>query len=500
MSDPAGPLAGMTVLEVGVFMATPYATMQLADLGARVLKVENPAAPDPVRTTGPFLEGQSSPFARLNRNKESVALDLKAPAGRAAFLRLAAGADAVVENLRPGAMRGLGLDYAAVSEANPGIVYASGSGWGQDGPLAALPGLDIMAQARGGLMSITGTPDGDPVKIGVPVCDLVCGLYLALGVVAALRERDRTGRGQYLDVSLYESAVSLAVWEAGKYFATGEVGRPLGSAHQNQAPYQAVRSADGWVTIGAITTRTWAGFCAALGLDELRDDERYADAFRRHAHRDELIPSIEAVTTALPTAELVELLDAAGVPCAPIADHAEVFTDEHLQARDFFWDAAHPQLGPVRQLGSPMRLSAHARPPGRRGARPRGGHPGGAARGGLLGAGGGRAGRRGRGRGGRRAGRRTMSGMQTPELVVEQDGRGPHRHLQPAGPAQRHDLRHVRRPVRRLRARRRRRRRPGPGAARGRRQGVRLGDGHRPVRRVPRRRRTASPTRPASPA
>ena len=279
-----------------------------------------------------------------------------------------------------------------------------------------------MAQARGGLMSITGTPDGDPVKIGVPVCDLVCGLYLALGVVAALRERDRTGRGQYLDVSLYESAVSLAVWEAGRYFATGEVGRPLGSAHQNQAPYQAVRSADGWVTVGAITTRTWAGFCAALGLDELRDDERYADAFRRHAHRDELIASIEAATTALPTAELVELLDAAGVPCAPIADHAEVFTDEHLQARDFFWDADHPQLGPVRQLGSPMRLSAHPRPPGRRRPGPRGGHPGGAAGGGLLGAGGGRAGRRGSGRGGRRAGRRRMSGMQTPELAVEQDG------------------------------------------------------------------------------
>ena len=265
MSDPAGPLAGMTVLEVGVFMAAPYATMQLADLGARVIKVENPAAPDPVRTTGPFLEGQSSPFARLNRNKESVALDLKSPAGRAAFLRLAAAADAVVENLRPGAMRGLGLDYPAVSEVNPGIVYASGSGWGQDGPLATLPGLDIMAQARGGLMSITGTPEGDPVKIGVPVCDLVCGLYLALGVVAALRERDRTGRGpvpRRLAVRVRGVAGGLG---GGKYFATGEVGRPLGSAHQNQAPYQAVRSADGWVTIGAITPRTWAGFCAALG-------------------------------------------------------------------------------------------------------------------------------------------------------------------------------------------------------------------------------------------
>ena len=376
MSDPRSdppsgstvPLAGTTVLEIGVFMAAPFAGMQLADLGARVLKVENPAAPDPVRATGPFLDGpksdgHSSPFARLNRNKESVALDLKAPAGRAAFLRLAATADAIVENLRPGAMRGLGLDFPAVREVNPGVVYASGSGWGQEGPLAALPGLDIMAQARGGLMSITGTPDGEPVKVGVPICDLVCGLYLALGVVAALRERDRSGQGQYLDVSLFESAVSLSVWEAGRYFATGEVGRPLGSAHQNQAPYQAVRSADGWVTIGAITSKTWAGFCAALGLDALRDDERYADSFRRHAHREELVAAIEEATTSLSTAQIVDVLDRAGVPCAPIADFAGVFTDPHLHQREYFWDAPDPQLGPVRQLGSPMRLS---RTPARR--------------------------------------------------------------------------------------------------------------------------------------
>jgi len=212
-------------------------------------------------------------------------------------------------------------------------------------------------------MSITGTPEGDPVKVGVPLCDLVCGLYLALGVAAALRERDRTGQGQYLDVSLFESAVSLAVWEAGKYFATGEVGRPLGSAHQNQAPYQAVRSADGFVTIGAITPKTWTSFCAALGLDELRADDRYADSFRRHANREELIASIEAATTALPTQQLVEILDRAGVPCAPIADYAEVFTDDHLNARGYFWDAEHPLLGAVRQLGSPMRFS---RTPGRR--------------------------------------------------------------------------------------------------------------------------------------
>jgi formyl-CoA transferase len=351
------PLEGVTVLEVGAFMAAPFATMQLADLGARVLKIENPAGGDPVRATGPFLAGESSPFARLNRNKDSVALDLKSPAGKAVFLRLVEHADVVVENLRPGAMRGLGLDYESIKAVNPRVVYASASGWGQDGPLAALPGLDIMAQARGGLMSITGTPEGDPVKIGVPICDLVCAMYVALGVTAALRQRDRDGEGQYLDVSLLESGVSFAIWEAGKYFATGEVGRPLGSAHQSTAPYQAVRSADGHVTVGAVTPKTWTAFCGALGLDDLLADERYADSFSRHAHREELIEAIEKVTTGRPTAELVASLEAAGVPCAPISDYGEVFTDDHLAQREFFWDAPHPRLGTVRQLGSPMRLS-----------------------------------------------------------------------------------------------------------------------------------------------
>lgn len=355
--EPAGPLAGVTVLEVGAFMAGPFATMQLADLGARVLKVENPTGGDPVRATGPFLDGESSPFVRLNRNKESVALDLKSPEGKQAFLRLAAHADVLVENLRPGAMRGLGLGYEAIREINPRIVYASASGWGQDGPLAALPGLDIMAQARGGLMSITGTPDGSPVKIGVPMCDLVCAMYVALGVTAALRERDHSGEGQYLDVSLLESGVSFAIWEAGKYFATGEVGQPLGSAHQSTAPYQAVRTSDGYVTVGAVTPKTWKGLCTALGLDHLLGDERYADASTRHGHRDTLIPAIEAVTTTRTAEEVVAALDDAGVPCAPIADYGQVFTDGHLNEREYFWDAPHPTLGRVRQLGSPMRLS-----------------------------------------------------------------------------------------------------------------------------------------------
>jgi crotonobetainyl-CoA:carnitine CoA-transferase CaiB-like acyl-CoA transferase len=352
----APPLDGLRVLEVGVFMAAPFATMQLADLGASVLKVEPPRTGDPVRASGPFVQGESSPYMRLNRNKRSVALDLKSGAGRETFLRLAAGSDVVVENLRPGAMRRLGLGYDDLRAVNPGVVYASASGFGQDGPLAGHPGLDIMAQARGGLMSITGDPDGTPAKVGVPVCDLVCGLYVALAVTAALRDRERTGVGQYIDVSLLESGVSLAVWEAGRWFATGEAGHPLGSAHQSQAPYQAVRTADGWVTVGAITPKTWTAFCAALDLAHLLTDERYGDSFRRHAHRVELIETVEQRTSALGTSAVVNLLEDAGVPCAPIADYGEVFTDDHLSARGFFWDAPHPS-GDVRQIGSPMRFS-----------------------------------------------------------------------------------------------------------------------------------------------
>lgn len=351
-----GPLSGVRVLEVGVFMAAPFAAMQLADLGAEVVKVESPDG-EPTRSTGPFVAGHSSPFVRLNRSKRSVALDLKSAEGKAVFLSLAAKADVVVENLRPGAMRRLGLGYDDLAEANPGLVYASASGFGQTGPLRDLPGLDIMAQARGGLMSITGSPDGSPAKVGVPVCDLVCGLYVALAVTAALRARDATGLGDYVDVSLLESGVSLAVWEAGRYFATGEVGRPLGSAHQSQAPYQAVTTRDGYVTLGAITPNTWSGMCDALGLEELLDDERYADSSSRRAHREELVALIERRTTELATAEVVALLESAGVPCAPIADYGEVFADDHLAERDFFWDAPHPEAGAVRQVGSPMRFT-----------------------------------------------------------------------------------------------------------------------------------------------
>jgi formyl-CoA transferase len=353
----AAPLTGIRVVEVGNYMAAPFCGMQLADLGAEVIKVEHPDGGDQVRQSAPLVDGEGSAFMRLNRNKRSFALDLKTSQGAEIFRKLVATADAVVENLRPGTMKDLGLDYEMLRAINPGLVYVAASGWGQDGPLRDQPGMDIMAQARSGLMSITGTAGGDPVKVGVPVCDLVCALYGALAAVSALYSRRDTGAGQYIDVALLEAGVSLAIWEAGRFFATGEIPKPLGSAHQSAAPYQAFRSADGWLTIGATTKFNWTALCGALGLERLLDDERYVDASTRHLNRVALAETIESVTVTGPTAHWLAVLGDAGVPCAPIQDFGQVFTDPHLLARDYFWDGPHRTAGPVRQLGSPMRFS-----------------------------------------------------------------------------------------------------------------------------------------------
>jgi crotonobetainyl-CoA:carnitine CoA-transferase CaiB-like acyl-CoA transferase len=351
------PLSGVTVIEIGNFLAAPFAAMQLADLGAQVIKVESPQGGDAVRAVGPFLAGLSSPFMRINRNKQSVALDLRSAGGFAAARTLIERADVLIENLRPGAMDQLGLSYAELRQGNPRLIYASATGWGRTGPLARQPGLDIMAQARSGLMSINGQPGAEPSKVGVPVCDLVSALYLALGIVAALRARDRDGAGQAVEVSLQESGVSFAVWEAGKFFATGEVATPQGSAHQSMAPYQAIATRDGHITIGAVTPKTWSSFCAVLGLNELAADARFTTASSRYQQRALLISLIERETTKRGKQELTDALAAAGVPCAPLASYGEVFTDQNLVDSGFYWDAEHPVVGPVRQLGSPVRLS-----------------------------------------------------------------------------------------------------------------------------------------------
>ncbi len=354
---PDHPLTGVRVIEVGIYMAGPFCAMQLADLGADVIKVENPEGGDIARDSAPFLDGESSPFLRLNRNKRSLAINLKAPEGKEVFRQLVQGADVVVENLRPGTMGDLELDYQRLSTLNPRLVYVAASGWGQTGPYSQLAGLDIMAQAMSGLMSITGEPNGNPVKVGVPICDLVCALYGTIGVLSALRVRERTGRGQFIDVSLFESGVSLEVWEAGRYFATREIPGPLGSAHQTSAPYQAVRAADGYLTVGATTPRNWRSFCDALGHPEWASEERFKDNPSRHARRDILIPMIEQVTSHKPRAHWVSLLQKVGVPCAEIRTFDQVFNDAQLQARGFFWSGWHPKLGDVEQIGSPIHFS-----------------------------------------------------------------------------------------------------------------------------------------------
>jgi crotonobetainyl-CoA:carnitine CoA-transferase CaiB-like acyl-CoA transferase len=354
----SGPLEGIRVVEVGNFMAAPFCAMQLADLGADVVKVENPDGGDLTRLSGPFLDGESSPFVRLNRNKRSLALDLKSQRGKDVFRRLASKADVVVENLRPGTMTQLGIDYPKLSATNPRLVYVAASGWGQDGPYADRPGLDIMAQGMSGLMSITGPEGGGgPVKIGVPMTDLACALYGALAAVAALHARERSGRGQFIDVCLFEAGVSFAIWEAGRYFATGEIPRPLGSAHQTSAPYQALRAEDGWFTVGANSQKLWESFCDALALPQLKSDPRFAKNHLRHQNRGELIPLLEQVTSRGRAAAWVEKIQAAGVPCGLIQTYDQVFNDPHLNARGFFAEAPHAKLGNVKQIGSPMRLS-----------------------------------------------------------------------------------------------------------------------------------------------
>lgn len=351
-----GALAGLRVIEVGNYIAGPYAGTLLADLGATVVKVEEPVSGDVVRGFEPRIDGTSSAFRRLNRNKESIGLDLKRKDGLAVFRRLVQGADVLIENLRPTAMTRLGLGYEKLSELNPQLIYLSASGWGQDGALSGDAGLDIMAQARSGLMSITGEPDGDPAKAGVPICDIGCAMYGALAVLAAVHARHTTGRGQHIDVSLYETGVSYAIWEFANYSATAETPGPRGSVHQTAAPYQAIRAQDGWFTIGAATPRTWQAFAEALGLEWMTNDPRFADNDGRMANRVDLIEQIESITIQQSQNHWLELLADAGVPSAPINTYDQVFTDEHLIERDFFWEADDENGHTVRQMGSPMRL------------------------------------------------------------------------------------------------------------------------------------------------
>jgi crotonobetainyl-CoA:carnitine CoA-transferase CaiB-like acyl-CoA transferase len=354
---PPGALDGLGVLDLTSQLSGPYCTMLLGDLGADVIKVERPDGGDELRTSGPHVGGESAPFMTVNRNKRSLSLDLKAPEGLAIARRLAARADVVVENWRPGTAARLGLGWDDVRALNARTVYCSISGFGQTGPYAARGGFDRIAQGMSGLMSITGEEDGPPLPVPVPVADIGTGMFAALAVLAALHARTRTGTGQLIDTSLLETPIAWSVYEAAAHFATGEVPPRLGRGHRTNAPYQAFRTADGWINLGGGSPTFWPRICAVLGLDRLADDPRFTTPTLRVRNRKALEGLLEARFATAPTAAWLERLEAAGVPAGPILTYDQVFADPHVQHRRMAVEVDHPRAGRTRVLGVPVKLS-----------------------------------------------------------------------------------------------------------------------------------------------
>ena len=358
-------LNGIRVLDVTQVMAGPYCAMLLCDLGADVIKVEAPPGGDASRRMAGAQGSDSPAFNAVNRGKRSIVVDMKTAAGREIVLRLAAGADVLIENARPGVMARRGLGYDDLKAANPALIYASISGYGQTGPHGARGGFDLVAQGVSGIMSVTGEPGGPPVKAGIPLTDLGAGLFAVSGILAALHYRTRTGEGQHVDTSLVEAGVALSVWEATEYFSSGRAPQPMGSAHRMSAPYQAVACADGYVTIGAANDRLFERLCHLLGHPEWTSDPDYADDTARVANRQALAERIEAVTRTRARAHWLALFEEHGVPCGPINNYAEVFNDEQIAARGMVVQTHHPTLGRLRTLGSPLKMSRTPPVPGR---------------------------------------------------------------------------------------------------------------------------------------
>ena len=365
---PTGPLAGLRVLDLSRILSGPFATMILADLGAEVVKLENPIGGDDTREWAPPYQGdQSAYFLSINRNKRGIAVNLKSDAGREIAVRLADGADVLVENFRPGAAARLGLGYPELSVRNPRLVYASISGYGQTGPDAALPGYDAIAQALGGVVSVTGESTGPPVRVGTPVADLGAAMWAAIGVLAALHARSTSGRGDWIDISLLDGQIAWLTYVAGGYFASGEVPRRYGSAHPTIVPYQALRTSDGYLMVAVGNDSLWRRFAPIIGLPELAGDTRFATNPDRVVHRDELIPLIEAALASRASAEWADELSRAGIPAGAINTVDRALAHPQVLARDMVLTAEHPTAGTLRMPGSPVRLASHTatvrRPP-----------------------------------------------------------------------------------------------------------------------------------------
>ena len=352
------PLAGLTVLDFSRVLAGPYCTMQLADLGARVIKIEQPGRGDDTRAWGPpFVQDESAYFLSINRNKESLALDLKHEAALQLACALVARADVVVENFRPGTMARLGLDSATALKRHPRLVYCSISGFGQTGPRRAAPGYDAMMQAEGGLMSITGAADGPPFRLGVAIADIATGLFAAQGILAALHARERTGRGQYVDVAMLDSVAALLTYQAGIAFATGSTPARMGNRHPSIAPYDTFTASDGDFVLSVGTDDQFKRVAELLGRPELAADPRFATNASRVTNYDTLRPALQALFALWTRDALVSRLTNAGVPSGAVRSVIETLADPQLRARDMIVELPHATIGRVRVLGNPLKMS-----------------------------------------------------------------------------------------------------------------------------------------------
>ncbi|MDQ0272201.1 formyl-CoA transferase [Cytobacillus purgationiresistens] len=353
-----GPLKGIKVLDVSQIMAGPYCTMVLADLGADVTKIEKINGGDDSRQMGPYVNGESTCFFQINRNKKSVALNLKSQEGRNVFYKLAKEADVVVENFRPGVTKSLKIDYETLKEINSGIIYCSISGYGQTGPYSQRGGFDLVAQGMTGLMSMTGEKGERPMKSGIAVYDIGAGITAAYSILAAVIHKMKTSKGQHVDIALAEIGLPWFTWEAGAYFAKGTLPEPTGWRHRVSAPYQAVQTKDGYMMLGCANQRTWEKFAEeVIGKKEWIDDPRYKTNLLRNQHVDELEKDIENVLMTKDKYFWINACEKAGVPAGPINNFAEAVKDPHYQARDMIQEVEHPVIGKMEMIGIPTKFS-----------------------------------------------------------------------------------------------------------------------------------------------
>ncbi len=352
------PLAGLTILDLTRVLAGPFCTMLAADLGARVIKIEHPTRGDDTRGWGPpFIEGESAYYLSVNRNKESVALDFKHPEGRAALDHLLAHADVVVENFRPGTLDAIGLGYAEVAARHPALIYVSISGFGRTGPRRHEAGYDAVAQAESGLMSVTGTPEGPPIRLGVAVADLAAGMFAFQGLLAAIIARGRTGRGQLVDVALLDAVTALLTYQAERYLTTGTAPTRAGNRHASIAPYDAFQAADGTLILAIGSDALWIEFCRTAGLTDLAADATLATNDGRVRAYSTLRPRLAATIAGRRRDEWIGVLRAAGVPTGAVRTIDEALADPQIAARDMVVRVLHPTIGSLDVLGIPVKLS-----------------------------------------------------------------------------------------------------------------------------------------------